>query len=118
VLKAYLPALVFLILGLGVGIAFTTLNRVLGPSRPGRVKSEPYESGMPSKFPRGFRFGISFYLVGMLFILFDIEVVLLYPTAVAMGESVHALGAIALFIFFLAVALVYEWRRGSLDWRE
>ena len=116
--KAYLPALIFLILGLGLGIAFTFLNRVLGPSRPGQVKSEAYESGIPSKGQRGLRFGISFYLVGMLFILFDIEVILLYPAAVVMGESVHALGAIALFIFFLGVAFVYEWRRGSLDWRD
>jgi NADH-quinone oxidoreductase subunit A len=118
VLKAYLPALVFLALGAGLGIAFTMLNRVLGPRRPGRVKSEPYESGIPSKGQRGQRFGISFYLVGMLFILFDIEVILLYPTAVVMGESVHALGAITLFIFFLGIAFVYEWRRGSLDWRD
>ena len=117
-LKAYLPALVFLILGLGLGVAFTSLNRVLGPSRHGRVKSEAYESGIPSKGRQGLRFGISFYLVGMLFILFDIEVILLYPAAVVMGESVHALAAIALFIFFLGVAFVYEWRRGSLDWRD
>ena len=117
-IKSYLPALVFLILGLGVGVAFTTLNRVLGPARPGRVKSEPYESGIPSKGRSGLRSGISFYLVGMMFILFDIEVILLYPAAIAMGESVHALGAIALFVFFLGVAFVYEWGRGSLDWED
>lgn len=116
-LEAYLPALVFLIVGICVGIALTTLNRVLGPRRPNPVKREAYESGLPSDVRRGFRFGVSFYLVGMLFILFDIEVVLLYPVAVGMGESVHALGAIALFIFFLAVAFVYDWRRGSLDWK-
>jgi|SRR5919108_6633913 NADH-quinone oxidoreductase subunit A len=117
-LKAYLPALIFVILGVCVGLAFTTLNRVLGPSRPNHVKREPYESGVPSRVSRGVRFGISFYLVGMMFILFDVEVILLYPAAVAMGESVHALGAIALFIFFLGVAFVYEWRKGSLDWHD
>jgi NADH-quinone oxidoreductase subunit A len=116
-LKAYLPALVFLILGLGLGTALTRLNRVLGPRRPTQIKREPYECGLPSDVRRGFRFGISFYLVGMLFILFDIEVILLYPVAVLLAESgVHALGAIAVFLFFLAVAFVYEWRRGSLDW--
>jgi NADH-quinone oxidoreductase subunit A len=116
-LSAYLPVLVFLILGLGVGAAFTVLNRVLGPRRPSPVKRAPYECGLPSEFQRNFRFGISFYLVAMLFILFDVEVILLYPVAVVMGESLHALGAIALFIFFLAVAFLVEWRRGSLDWR-
>jgi NADH-quinone oxidoreductase subunit A len=117
-LKSYLPALVFLLLGLGVGAALTTLNRVLGPRRPNPVKREPYECGLPSEVRRGFRFGIGFYLVGMLFILFDIEVILLYPVAVMMGDSVHALGAIVVFISFLVVAFVYEWGRGSLDWRD
>lgn len=117
-LKAYLPALVFLFLGVAVGTAFTFANRFLGPRRPTRVKREPYESGLPSDVRRGFRFGVGFYLVGMLFIVFDMEVVLLYPTAVAMGESAFALGAVILFIFFLAVAFVYEWGRGALDWDE
>jgi NADH-quinone oxidoreductase subunit A len=117
-LKAYLPALVFLFLGLAVGTAFTFANRVLGPRRPTRVKREPYESGLPSDVRRSFRFGVSFYLVGMLFIIFDMEVVLLYPTAIVMGESAFALGAISLFIFFLAVAFVYEWGTGALDWND
>lgn len=121
-LKTYLPALVFMFLGLAVGIAFTMLNRVLGPRGEGarreRVKHEPYECGLPSEVTKTFRFGVSFYLVGMLFILFDIEIVLLYPVAVSMGESVYALVAISIFIFFLGIAFVYEWRRGSLEWRD
>jgi NADH-quinone oxidoreductase subunit A len=116
-LESYLPALIFIVLGLATGGAFVFLNRVLGPKRPSRVKSDPYECGLPSDVQQNFRFGISFYLVGMLFILFDIEVVLLYPVAVVMGESVYALVAILLFIFFLAVAFVYEWRRGGLEWK-
>lgn len=121
-LKTYLPALVFMFLGLAVGTAFTMLNRVLGPRGEGarreRVKHEPYECGLPSEVTKTFRFGVSFYLVGMLFILFDIEIVLLYPVAVSMGESVYALVAISIFIFFLGIAFVYEWRRGSLEWRD
>ena len=84
-LKSYLPALVFLVLGIGVGTAFTLANGVLGPKRPGKVKSEPYESGLPSDVRKSFRFGISFYLIAMLFILFDIEVVFLYPVALQLG---------------------------------
>ncbi|MDQ3644312.1 MAG: NADH-quinone oxidoreductase subunit A, partial [Actinomycetota bacterium] len=62
-LKSYLPALVFLVLGVGVGVAFTFANSLLGPKRPGKVKSEPYESGLPSDVRKSFRFGVSFYLV-------------------------------------------------------
>jgi len=65
-----------------------------------------------------FRFGISFYQVGMLFILFDVEVVLLYPLAVVLGDSVYALVAIAIFISLLAVAFFFEWNRGTLDWTD
>ena len=79
---SYLPVLVFLALGTILGVAFTTLNRVVGPKKPSLVKSEPYECGLPSDVRRGFRFGISFYLIAMLFILFDVEVIFLYPVAV------------------------------------
>ena len=117
-LKAYLPALVFLLIGIGVGTAFTMANHLLGPKRPGRVKSEPYESGLPSDVRKSFRFGISFYLIAMLFILFDIEVVFLYPVAL----QLDALGACALvetivFVFLLLVAFVFVWRRGALEWK-
>lgn len=117
-LEAYVPVLVFVTLGLGVGMAFTVANRVLGPRRSTTVKREPYECGLPSEVRRDFRFGVSYYMVGMLFILFDLEVVLLYPAAIVMGDSPFALGAIGLFIALLFVAFVYEWRNGSLDWRE
>ena len=86
-LQSYLPVIVFVGLGIIVGGAFTILNRVLGPSRPNRVKSEPYECGLPTEVTRTFRFGISFYMVAMLFILFDIEVVFLYPVGVLLNVS-------------------------------
>ena len=117
-LKSYVPALVFLILGIGVGTAFTLLNSVLGPRRRGAVKQEPYECGLPSDVRKSFRFGISFYLIAMLFILFDIEVVFLYPIAI----ELRAFGTFALietivFVVLLFVAFVYVWRRGALEWR-
>ena len=117
-LKAYLPALVFLLLGIGVGGAFAFLNGVLGPRRPNRAKSEPYECGLPSEVTQNFRFGISFYLVAMLFILFDIEVVFLYPVAVQLDAfGVFALVETGIFVFLLLVALVFVWRRGALEWK-
>jgi NADH-quinone oxidoreductase subunit A len=117
-LKSYVPAFVFLLLGTGVGVAFTFLNRVLGPHRPGPVKQEPYECGLPSDVRKSFRFGISFYLIAMLFILFDIEVVFLYPVAVRLEAfGTFALVETIVFVALLLVAFVYVWRRGALEWK-
>jgi NADH-quinone oxidoreductase subunit A len=117
-LKAYLPALVFLLLGIGVGTAFAFLNGVLGPRRPSKVKSEPYECGLPSEVTQNFRFGISFYLVAMLFILFDIEVVFLYPVAMQLDAfGTFALVETGVFVGLLLVALAFVWRRGALEWK-
>jgi NADH-quinone oxidoreductase subunit A len=124
-LKAYLPILVFALLGAGAGAAFAVLNSVLGPKRPKREtaatrrQSEPYESGIPVSAAHGLRFGISFYLVAMLFILFDIEVVFLYPVGVILkgADSVFVLGELITFIALLLVAFVYVWRKGALNWR-
>jgi NADH-quinone oxidoreductase subunit A len=116
-LQSYLPVLVFLALGVGIGAAFTVLNRVLGPRRPTRVKQAPYECGLPSEVSESFRFGISFYLIAMLFILFDIEVVFLYPVAVQLKAfGVFALVEIMVFIALLVAALAFVWRRGALEW--
>src|SRR3954454_17277510 len=116
-LHSYVPAVVFLFLGTAVGLLFTWLNAVLGRRRPGKVKSEPYGSGLPSHIKATFRFGISFYLIEMLFILFSIEVVFLFPIAVQLkAYGTYALGEICIFIRLPAVALVYVWRRGALEW--
>jgi NADH-quinone oxidoreductase subunit A len=118
VLKSYLPALVFLVLGLGIGAAFTLANHALGPKRPSRIKSEPYESGLPSEVRKSFRFGISFYLVAMLFILFDIEVVFLYPVALQLDAlGWFALVETVIFVVLLLIALIFVWRRGALEWK-
>ena len=118
-LQSYLPVIVFAGLGIAVGTAFTMLNKVLGPSRPNRVKSEAYECGLPSDITRTFRFGISFYMIAMLFILFDIEVVFLYPVGVILNaaDSVFLLVEVLIFAFLLLVALAYVWRRGALNWK-
>ena len=118
-LKSYLPVIVFAGLGIGIGGALVTLNHFVGPKRPSKVKSEPYECGLPSEVSRTFRFWISFYMVAMLFILFDIEVVFLYPVGVILqsADSVFVLAEVLVFVGLLLVALVYVWRRGALDWR-
>ena len=117
-LKSYLPVLVFLGLGSAVGLAFTTLGRILGPRRPSKTKQSPYECGLPSDVQRGFRFGISFYLVAMLFILFDIEAIFLYPVAVHLKVAgTFVLVETLIFVALLAVAYVFVWRRGALEWK-
>src|SRR4051794_26932098 len=118
-LRSYLPAIVFLLLGTGIGGLFVALNRMVGPPAP-RIRShnEPYECGLPSDVRQNFRFGISFYLVAMLFILFDIEVVFLYPVAVQLEAfGTFALVETIIFIVLLFVAFGYVWRRGALEWK-
>jgi NADH-quinone oxidoreductase subunit A len=118
VLRTYLPALVFLILGGLVGFTFSVLNIFLGKRSPNRFKQAPYECGLPSEIQRGFRFGISFYLVAMLFILFDIEVIFLYPIAVQLRAfGTFAMSETVVFVVLLMIAFVYVWRRGALAWR-
>jgi len=119
VLRSYLPVIVFAGLGVAVGGALVLLNQFLGPSRPSKVKSQPYESGIPTEISRTFRFGVSFYLIAMLFILFDIEVVFLYPVGVILNaaDSVFVLAEILIFVALLLVALIYVWRKGALNWR-
>ncbi len=117
-LRSYLPAIVFLLLGGGVGAAFTALNGVLGPRRATKHKQDPYECGLPSEVKQGMRFGISFYLIAMLFILFDIEVIFLYPIAIQLrAYGGYALAETVTFIVLLFVAFVYVWRRGALEWK-
>jgi NADH-quinone oxidoreductase subunit A len=96
VLKSYLPALVFLLLGIGIGTAFSYANHLLGPKRPGKVKSEPYESGLPSDVRRSF----------------------LYPVALQLDAfGVFALVETIVFVVLLLVAFVFVWRRGALEWK-
>ena len=119
-LRSYLPILVFVGLGIAVGTVFALLNGIIG--RKGitrKLKADPYECGLPSEVSRTFRFGISFYMIAMLFILFDIEVVFLYPVGVILNgaDSVFVLVEVLIFVVLLLVALVYVWRRGALEWK-
>jgi len=125
VLKSYLPILVFAVLGITVGGVFAMLNHLIGPKKPAKAtaasrrQGEPYESGIPVEAMKGFKFGVTFYLLAMLFILFDIEVVFLYPVGVILkgADSVFVLGELVTFVVLLLVAFVYVWRKGALDWR-
>ncbi len=124
-LKTYLPILVFAFLGLAVASVFMVVNHLIGPKKPklptaaSRRQGEPYESGIPVDPLKNVKFGVSFYLLAMLFILFDIEVVFLYPVGAIMksADSLFVLGELITFVVLLGVAFVYVWRKGALDWR-
>jgi NADH-quinone oxidoreductase subunit A len=117
-LRSYVPAIVFLLIGGLLGATFSVLNLLVGPRRPNRSKQLPYECGLPSEVQRGFRFGISFYLIAMLFILFDIEVIFLYPIAVQLRAfGTFAMSETIVFVVLLMIAFVYVWRRGALEWK-
>ena len=118
-IRSYLPALVFVGLGTILGLVFAMLNSLIGPKgRQRESTTDPYECGLPSEVRKDFRFGISFYLIAMLFILFDIEVIFLYPVAMQLDAfGTFALIETAVFIVLLAIAFVYVWRRGALEWR-
>jgi len=115
---------IFLMILLAFGLAFTLLKaaELLGPSRPRRVKAAPYESGMDPIGTARERYSVKFYLVAMIFIIFDVEVVFMYPWAVAFhdfidaGAAVGAMSVAFVFIFILFVGLVYDIRKGGLDW--
>ena len=117
-MEAYIPIVLMLGLALIAGIVFTNINRWIGPKRPSEEKLSTYESGMePVKTARE-RFSVKFYLVAMLFILFDIEIVFMYPWAV-MFKELGTAGFIEMLVFIgvLLVGYVYLLKKGALEWR-
>lgn len=116
-IELYYP--IFILLGVAIFLAFVlmTLSRVLGPYRPNKVKLSPYESGMDPVGEAKDRYSIAFYLVAMEFIVFDLEVVFIYPWAVRFME--HGTGtfiAMVVFIVILFIGLIYTLKKGTLDW--
>lgn len=94
------------------------LTSILGPKRMTPVKALPFECGMPPSGPARERFPIKFYLIGVLFLVFDVEVVFFYPWAVLYNDlSIFGLIEMTVFILILALALIYAWKEGALEWR-
>lgn len=113
----YLPVLILLALALGVAVLFVMLAKWLGPSRPNRIKQSPYESGMDPVGTARDRFSVKFYLTAMLFILFDIEVVFMYPWAVQYKQlGVYAFGEMLTFMAILFVGYIYVVKKGGFEW--
>jgi len=119
-LNPYIGILMLLVVSSGFLVTMLVLSSVLGPKNRTTTKQLPFECGSVSVGSmRGQRFNVSFYLVAMLFVVFDIEVMFLYPWAVALNElGWYGFNAMLIFILVLAVGLIYEWKRGVLDWSD
>ncbi len=118
-LQSYLPIVVLFVLAFGFAAVSVGAATVTGPKRYNRAKMDAYECGIePTPQPMGGgRFPIKFYLTAMLFIVFDIEIIFLYPWAVAFGQlGLFGLIEMALFLGTVFVAYAYVWRRGGLEW--
>ena len=113
----YLPVLMFILVGVAVGIIPQVLGYILGPNRPDAAKNSPYECGFEAFEDARMKFDVRYYLVAILFILFDLEIAFLFPWAVALKE-IGAVGFWSMMIFLgiLVVGFIYEWKKGALDW--
>lgn len=116
-LANYLPILLFLLIGAAVGGIAIAAGLALAPQNPQEAKLSPYECGFPAFEDTRMRFDVRYYLVAILFIIFDLEIAFLFPWAVVLDE-VGAFGfwAMMLFLLVLVVGFVYEWRKGALEW--
>ena len=113
----YLPLLVHLLMAMGIAAGMVALSALLGWRRPSRVKAQPYECGMTPTGDASGRFSVKFYLVGMLLILFDVEVVFLYPWAVILRElGMFGFYEMLVFIAVILAGFFYIWKKGVLDW--
>jgi NADH-quinone oxidoreductase subunit A len=117
-LTDYLPVVVLAVLAFVFAVASLAASSMLRPRHPNPVKLSPYECGNdPVRLPRGERFSVKFYVVAMLFIIFDIETIFLFPWAVTFRQfGLFGLGEMAVFIALVFVAYVYIWRKGGFDW--
>ena len=118
-LDQYLPVLLFILVGVAIGIIPQVLGYILGPNRPDQAKNSPYECGFEAFEDARMKFDVRYYLVAILFILFDLEIAFLFPWAIVLGEVDDRLfryGAMVLFLGILVVGFIYEWMKGALDW--
>ena len=116
-LDEYLPVILFILVGTAVGVAPQALGFLLGPQRPDAAKASPYECGFEAFEDARMKFDVRYYLVAILFILFDLEIAFLFPWAVSL-DAIGASGFWAMMIFLgiLVVGFAYEWKKGALDW--
>jgi len=116
-LKDYLSIILFLIIALGLSVSFIAINFISSPKKPDPEKLSAYECGFEPFNDSRMEFDVRFYLVAILFIIFDLEIAFLFPWAISLG-SIGLLGfcSMMIFLFILTVGFIYEWKKGALDW--
>lgn len=116
-LENYLPILIFIIVGVLVGVLPVLIGFFLGPSHPDSEKLSPYECGFEAFEDSRMKFDVRYYLVAILFIIFDLEIAFLFPWAVVLDEiGVFGFVAMAVFLGILVIGFIYEWKKGALEW--
>jgi len=118
-LDSYVPVLLFILVGVVVGVAPIAIGALLGPNRPDSEKLSPYECGFEAFEDARMKFDVRYYLVAILFILFDLEIAFLFPWAVVLGDLPPwsaGFWSMMLFLAILTVGFLYEWKKGALDW--
>ena len=116
-LAEYFPVLLFILVAVAIGVVPMVLGKLLGPSRPDPEKLSPYECGFEAFEDARMKFDVRYYLVAILFILFDLEIAFLFPWAVVLNE-IGLFGFLSMMVFLaiLVVGFVYEWKKGALEW--
>ena len=122
-LEQYLPVLLFILVGVAVGVIPQALGYILGPNRPDAEKNSPYECGFEAFEDARMKFDVRYYLIAILFILFDLEIAFLFPWAtifkdIVAAESIKLFGFIEMLVFvaILVIGYVYAWAKGALEW--
>lgn len=116
-LENYLPILVFLVMGLLFGVGPVVAGFILAPNKPDSEKLSPYECGFEAFEDSRMKFDVRYYLVAILFIIFDLEIAFLFPWAVVMEElGMFGFMAMIMFLGILVVGFIYEWKKGALEW--
>lgn len=117
-LSTYIPVFLFIVVATGFAIGTILVSKLVHPDRPSTVKLEPYECGIESTGDARGRYSIRYYLIAMLFVIFDVETVFMFPWAVSLDRlALFGLVEMLVFLFILVVGYVYAWRKGALEWQ-
>jgi len=116
-LEQYFPILLFIVVGVGVGVILLTVGSFVAPNRPDPEKLAPYECGFEAFEDARMQFDVRYYLIAILFILFDLEIAFLFPWAVVLPDiGVFGFWSMMIFLGILVVGFIYEWKKGALEW--
>ena len=116
-LNEYLTIIIFLLVSLGLSTGFILINFVFSPKKPDPEKLSAYECGFEPFNDSRMEFDVRFYLVAILFIIFDLEIAFLFPWAISLGKiGIFGFISMMIFLFILTVGFIYEWKKGALDW--